>query len=423
MISIPDTHTLKPQAFSGDPRIALFPSRNIDLVKIDLLFEAGSAYQQQKLCASAASKLYTLATRRMTSAQVAEFMDFRGIITETTNEVFQSAFTIYTLARHLEELMPLVHEMFLSPAFAEEDYVRWQQKRHEEIATLEQRTSHLARRLFYQALFGDAHPLGVYATADDVYRLQLDTVVEHWKKHYDLSHCKVVLAGNIEKCSVFSEQCAVCSDAAAPGTLNTEHSTLNTEHLTLNTSHFPLPTSHFPLPTATQTSIRIGRILPIAWNSVDYARFIILTTALGGWFGSRLMRNIREDKGYTYGIYARTQIYRGCIVFYITADVAAGTADAAIEQVFNELESLARKPLPQEELTLVKNVLVGDFLRSVDGIFELSSRYCDMQANGVDERLTDNLRTAIKETTATQLQELAQRLLKVDDMTVCTAGV
>ena len=135
------------------------------------------------------------------------------------------------------------------------------------------------------------------------------------------------------------------------------------------------------------------------------------------------MRNIREDKGYTYGIYARTQIYRGCIVFYITADVAANTADDAIGQVFHEIEQLAHEPVSDEELTLVKNVLVGDFLRSVDGIFELSSRYCDMQANGIDERLTDNLRTAIKDTTATELQELAQRLLRVEDMTVCTAGV
>ena len=203
-------------------------------------------------------------------------------------------------------------------------------------------------------------------------------------------------------------------------------------HHPLSTLYSPLPqpaatsagqTLTQKMPTATQTSIRIGRILPLVWDSVDYAHFIILTTILGGWFGSRLMRNIREDKGYTYGIYARTQIYRGCIVFYITADVAANTADDAIGQVFHEIEQLVHEPVSDEELTLVKNVLVGDFLRSVDGIFELSSRYCDMQANGVDERLTDNLRAAIKDTTATELQELAQRLLKVEDMTVCTAGV
>ena len=104
MISIPDTNTLKPKAYDNDGRIALFPSQNTDLVKIDFLFEAGSAYQVQPLCASAASKLYTLATRRMDSAQVSEFMDFRGIIIETSNEVLQSVLTVYTLRRHVGEL-------------------------------------------------------------------------------------------------------------------------------------------------------------------------------------------------------------------------------------------------------------------------------------------------------------------------------
>lgn len=417
MISIPDTHTLRPKACDTDGRIALFHTGNTDLVKMDFLFEAGSAYQEQPLCASAASKLYTLATRRMNSAQVSEFMDFRGIIIETASEVQQSALTVYTLSRHVSELLPLIHEMFLSPAFAEEDYVRWQQKRHGEIATLEQRTSHIARRLFYKALFGNAHPLGVYATADDVYKLQLDSVVSHWKKHYILPQCNVVLAGNLE-----GDLCAKVSEMLGAGQKE------NAE----KKSPLPLPkptvasvgrTLTQKIPTATQTSIRIGRILPIAWDSSDYARFILLTTILGGWFGSRLMRNIREDKGYTYGIYARTQIYRGCIVFYITADVAANTADDAVSQVFHELEQLAACPVSEEELALVKNVLVGDFLRSVDGIFELSSRYCDMLANGVDERLTDNLRKVLNETTAAELQELAQRLLRVEEMTVCTAGV
>ena len=260
-------------------------------------------------------------------------------------------------------------------------------------------------------------PLGVYATADDVYKLQLDSVVSHWKKHYILPQCNVVLAGNLE-----GDLCAKVSEMLGAGQKE------NAE----KKRPLPLPkptvasagrTLTQKIPTATQTSIRIGRILPIAWDSSDYARFILLTTILGGWFGSRLMRNIREDKGYTYGIYARTQIYRGCIVFYITADVAANTADDAVSQVFHELEQLAACPVSEEELALVKNVLVGDFLRSVDGIFELSSRYCDMLANGVDECLTDNLRKALNETTAAELQELAQRLLRVEEMTVCTAGV
>ena len=176
------------------------------------------------------------------------------------------------------------------------------------------------------------------------------------------------------------------------------------------------------MPGATQTTLRLGRVLPLPWDSMDYARFVLLTTILGGYFGSRLMSNIREDKGYTYGIYARTQIYRGVIVFFITADVSAGKAEAALDEVFKELKLLRSKAVDDEELAVVKNVLAGDFLRSVDGVFERSARFCDMLGTGVDERLTDNLRLALEETTPAQLQELAQQWLSPADMTVCLAG-
>ena len=176
------------------------------------------------------------------------------------------------------------------------------------------------------------------------------------------------------------------------------------------------------MPDATQTSLRVGRVLPLAWDSPDYARFMLLTTLLGGYFVSRLMRNIREDKGYTYGIYARTQIYRGLIVFFITADLSAGTEQAALDEIFRELKLLRSVPVGDDELALVKTVMAGDFLRSVDGIFERSTRFCDMLATGVDERLTERIRSSLGETTPAQLLDLAVRLLDPADMTVCLAG-
>ena len=414
MISLPDTNTLMAKP-SADGRIAFFPSENTDLLKIDWLFEAGSAYQQQPLCASAASKLYTLATANSPSTAVAEFFDFRGVILETNCDVYQSTLTLYMLRRHAEEVLPMIEEMFSRPAFSEDDYKVWQSKRYEEISTLEHRTAPMARRQFYQSLFGERHPLGRYATPQDVQKLQIATIKDFWHRHYDLGCCRIVAAGAVdERLNVLLHK---------PESFNAPMREYGSIDASATDSLIRPQALHYSIKDATQTSLRIGRILPIAWDSMDYARLIILTTLLGGYFGSRLMANIREDKGLTYGIYARTQIYRGAIVFYITADVAGGMADKAVQEILNELRRLADERVGEDELALVKNVLVGDFLRSVDGVFELSTRYCDMLANGVDERLTDNLRRAVNETTATELQELAQRLLRVEDMTVCTAGV
>lgn len=134
------------------------------------------------------------------------------------------------------------------------------------------------------------------------------------------------------------------------------------------------------------------------------------------------MSNLREDKGYTYGIYARTQVYRGVIVFYITADVAGSAACEAEKEIMYELQRLVDEPVSNEELDLVRTVLAGDFLRSVDGIFERSTRFCDMLGTDLDERFTDNLREAIQTTTPADIQRLAANYLAPEQMIVCCAG-
>jgi predicted Zn-dependent peptidase len=184
----------------------------------------------------------------------------------------------------------------------------------------------------------------------------------------------------------------------------------------------PAAESHIiqPVSGAVQTTVRVGRVLPLAWESADYARFMILTTLLGGYFGSRLMQNLREDKGYTYGIYARTQLYRGVIVFYITADVAGSVAKEAEQEIIHELRRLAEKPVGEEELNLVKVVLAGDFIRSVDGTFELSERYRQMHFTDVTEQLTTHYFDAVQHVTPAQLQALAQQYLT--PLTTVTAG-
>lgn len=416
MITIPDIATLVPQKhrLSGGGDIYCFPGAT-EFVKLDVVFEAGSMYQPQSTCATAALKLATKATAGMDSSSLAEFLDYRGVIVDSTITPMQAVLTVYMLRRHAAEVLPVVADMLKRPAFAPADFVVWQSQRRQELATLEQRTSHVARRMFYQTLFGENHPLGRYAVASDVDKLSLDTVRGYFRDRFHLENSMIVVSGKTD--GELDDIIDTHFGTAGPMRLMTPVA------LTMPEKQTAPQTIHTCMPDAVQTSLRIGRVLPLRWDEPDYAGFLILTTALGGYFGSRLMQNIREDKGYTYGINARTQLYRGVIVFNIMADVAGGMADAAVHEVMRELQRLCDEPMGEDELQLVKTVLAGDFLRSVDGVFELSSRYCDMVGASITEKLTDNIRAAINEATAGQLQELAQRLLKCEDMTVCLAGV
>ena len=408
MISLPDTSTLTPTVV--EPGLYTCPASGTSLVRLDLLTEAGSAYQERKLCASAAAKLATVATNKLGSAALSEFMDYRGILVETDSQTLQVSQTFYFLRRYADELLPVVGDMMRGTAFTDSDFEVWSGKRRQDILAAEQKTSAIARRLFYEKLFGLQHPLGSYATAADLDRLTAADVRRHHDTLYTPDRTTVVLGGMVD------EKLLDLVGRHLPHGRSVERPALPAF-----TAVAP-QRAHQAMATATQTTVRVGRVLPLRWDDMDYARLTLVVTALGGYFGSRLMSNLREDKGYTYGIYSRTQIYRGVIVFYITADVAAASAEAAVGEIMNELGRLCSEPIGEEELEMVRNVMAGDFLRSVDGVFERSARFCDQYGACVDERLTDNLRLALATATPAELQSLSARLLQPSLMTVCTAG-
>lgn len=411
MISLPSSNTLLPQVrpqASGN-NLYVMPSESTELVKLDLLHEAGSAYQPQPLCAAAANSLFTLASGRMDALQVSEFMDYRGIIVEHSQDVFSCQTTFYFLRRHFDELLPVVEQLLHDPAFPQDDFDAWCRKRKQTMQDRLLKSTEVARRLFYQTLFGTTHPLGCYADPQDADRLDRDVVMQYYHSRFMLRD--IVVAGNVDNRMIDTLTALESNtDLESRRRLVTPDTVPSDRHIALT------------VPRATQTTLRIGRVLPLAWDDLDYARLMILVTMLGGHFGSRLMSNLREDKGYTYGITARTQLYRGVIVFYITTDVATGTADAAEKEIRHELQRLAEEPVDESELQLTKNVLAGDFIRSVDGILERSERFCRMLATGVSEQLTENLREALATTTPTHLMSLAQRWLNPDDMIYCRAG-
>ncbi len=414
MIEIPATQSLKPEEhrLSNGRTLYYFPSASTELVKIDLLCEAGSAYQTQKLVAGAANRLYVTASETMDAERLSEFMDYRGIIIDSNADTMRSSTTFYTLHRHLDDLLPVMDDLVHRPAFPQRELEVFANKRRQQLMGLRQKSHEVARRLFYQCLFGLEHPLGRYADVEDVDRLNVEVVRDFYEQYHRPGNMDIVVAGKVD-----DRLLAALDDRFG------RDLPIDRPHLILEPGGMTAERrSKRTIPGAVQATVRVGRVLPLAWGSMDYARFMILTTLLGGYFGSRLMSNLREDKGYTYGIYARTQLYRGVIVFYITADVAGDVAAEAEKEIFAELRKLAEEPVSEEELNLVRVVMAGDFIRSVDGIFERSARFCDMLGTDITETLTDNLRIAVNKTTAAQLQELAQRLFKPDDMTVCLAG-
>ena len=412
----------------------IFPNLSTPLVKLDLTFEAGSRYQPQPCVAHAASRLIGEATAAHSATSVAEFLDFRGIVVERSADVCTSCLSFYFLRRYAAELLPLVREMVENPLLTPQMFTAFVSKRRQQLETNALKTSQVARNIFYERLFGADHPMGVYARPEDVDRLTPQMITDFWRDRYQSTHDNpspkywITLSGHVD-----DNLLTLIND-----NLNeNENQNENQNRLPPN-SQFSVLNSQFSIDSqisrpSVQSSLRVGRVLPFQWNDPDPSKapaqfstlnsqFSILNTLLGGYFSSRLMSNLREDKGYTYGINSQVQIFRGPIVFFITADVANDAVPDALVQIDNELRRLQEERVSDEELHRVCTYMRGDHLRSIDGIFELAERHRQMATMGIDKRFFDYLLQALETTTPDDIQRLARRFLSPEEMLHVVVG-
>lgn len=401
---------------NGKP-IFFFPDNSIELVRFDFVFEAGTALQQKKLQSAAAIMLLTAGTRHHTARQIAEFMDFRGIALEQTNDSVSATLTVYSHVRYAKELLPLLHEMITESTYPDDEFDIFRTKRKQRLLVNMQQTSYVARMIYYDGLFGRNHPLGAFAEPEDIDLLSVDDVRSFHRLYHTPSRLMIVAGGNVGPellslmdCLFGSEAVDDCSSIVLPEPMATHHGLYR-----------------MPMPGAVQNTLRVGRLLPLKWNDMDYAHFMVLNTVLGGYFGSRLMSNLREDKGYTYGINSMTQIYRGFLVFHIITDVASDKSEAAIKEILKEMQRLCDEPVGDEELMMVRSCMLGDFMRSIDGVFERCERFCQMMTTGVSEVFTDNFMSVLTSdghdgSTPQKLQSLAQSIFSVPDLVMVSAG-
>ena len=147
---------------------------------------------------------------------------------------------------------------------------------------------------------------------------------------------------------------------------------------------------------------------------VALAPMVVLNTVFGGYFGSRLMSNIREDKGYTYGIYSYLQNHRQQSAWVISTEAGRDVCEATIAEVYKEMELLRNETVDKEELLLVQNYMMGSILGDLDGPFQIINRWKNIILNGLDESYFYNQIDAIKSITASEIQDLANKYLVPD---------
>lgn len=385
-----------------------------NLVRIEFVFSAGIKYQTKPVVAAAVSSMLIEGTSNYSAAQIADMIDYYGAFFETEVTQDNSVLTLYSLNKHLDKTLPIIEDVLKNTVFPEHEMVTYLQNRKSKYIVNSKKVSSVARKKFAELIFGSAHSYGYFVELADYDKLKREDLLEFYNSRYGFDNCKIVVSGRV--------------DEGVLKSLNKYFGDKNWAIKTSLSAYVPREIKSSRQKSnivfkedAIQSAIRIGKVM---FNKThpDYLPFQLLNCVLGGYFGSRLMSNIREDKGYTYGIGSALVSLQDAGYFFISTEVGVEVCSSAIDEIFKEIKRLREEMVSEQELELVRNYMLGTFLRSADGPFALADRFKAVHDYGMGYDYYNRYLNAIKTTTPKQLQELANKYLQSDSMTELVVG-
>jgi zinc protease len=407
-------HFPQPEVYklSNGIKVYQFNSGTQDVVSIELVFAAGSWYQKKPFTAMATNLMLREGTRNFSAQELSESLDFYGAHFENSTERDNAYVTLYSLNKYLPNTLPLLSEIVQNPVFPKEEFNVVAGKQLQQLEVNRQKVNFLARTYFNSIIFGNNHPYGMYLEPADIDNVTNSDLLDFHKFRYHSNNCTLIVAGKIKPGLADELERYFGGDNwGGPAFKRVEIS-----------PNFSTEKDHFILKEATiQSAIRMGGLM-FGRSHPDFAGMKVLNAILGGYFGSRLMNNLREDKGYTYGIGSSVVPLRQGGYFVISGEVGADVTSEALVEIRSELSRLCNEPVNESELSLVRNYLSGEMLRAVDGPFAQADLYRELIEDGLEIIHFEQLMDTIQNIRSQQLQDLAIKYLNPDNLFTLVVG-
>ncbi len=412
---VDDFYSLHVESFklkNGIP-VYLINSGIQDIIKIDFIFEAGHWFCENPLVADYANQLMIEGSSKFSSAEIAEKFDFYGTFANfECGKHFANA-QLYTLSSFFEKSMEVFKDLVKNPTYPDKEFAVQIQNEYQQFILSREKTEVLAADCFYPKIFGETHPYGRVRKADDFENLKIEQLRAYHHRYYNSENCKIIVAGKLTDDVKSIIEVNFGEDDWKYGGLVS-----STERIEGKSS----PGRFFVnKPGSVQASIKLG--LPmINKKHADFHSLSVFNTILGGYFGSRLMMNLREKNALTYGIYSNLISFLHNGIFVISANVNANQANDAIEHIYMEIELLQKELVKDEELKMVKNYLAGEMLRAFDGPLLQSEIYAGLLSYKLDFDYYKKYFNTLKNIEPETLRQLANTYLKRENFVEILAG-
>ncbi len=408
-IVIPEAQTFKLD--NGVP-VYLIEAGTEDIMRLEFTFRAGQLYEYLPLLASTTNKMLTEGSEKFSSEELNRILDFHGIFLNLSAEKDRAGIVLFFLNKHLNKVLELSNEILFRPVFPEAELNSLMKKRLRWFLVNREKVQNLAIDQFFESIFGKHHPYGHQITENDFELLSPAILKDFHAKYYRPENMAIIISGKLHKTTTES--------------LNQYFGAIHSPLIYNENPGNVLKGEkkkkvHISKPGSVQSAIRIGSAT-INKTDPDYPGLKVLDSILGGYFGSRLMKNIREEKGYTYGINSSLSSLEATGYKVISTEVGTKNCKSALNEIYKEIKLLQTMPIESSELAIVRNYMSGEMLRMFDGPFALAESFRSVWDFGLDNNYYYRMAEKIRSIDPDEIMKLANTYYNIDDLYQVTVG-
>ena len=388
-----------------------FPTPGIEAVKLEVIGTSSRSVlpNSQALIPSFTLQMLQEGTTQSTAQQLAEFFDYHGAEVYPTLSYTQEGLSLLCIKKYLPTILPIFISLFSEALFPEENLAKRKSQRALSLKLDQEKPSSRAGQLFKKGLFGPEHPFGQEITEAHISEITPALLQAYYQDHL-WKDCSLFLSGDFK--------------------------TQELEQLLATMEQLPLKQGAkkqaLPTPAATaflledredavQSSIRLG-----AWSipksHADYPALAVFNTLLGGYFGSRLVKNIREDKGHTYGIHSSLVEWDQYAYWVIAADVKKAHQEEVFAEIDKEIQILHTVLASPEEIEILRNYLIGQLFTKFSSPFDLIDQFKGVYYAGLDFSFYEKRFETLKKFTAADLLSIGNRYFSSSDRVQVRVG-
>ncbi|MDP4283136.1 MAG: pitrilysin family protein [Bacteroidota bacterium] len=376
-----------------------------EVAMIEFVFDAGNSYENKNGVAATTNYLIKNGTSKKNAFEITESFEYFGAYLSRACHNETTTITLHCLSKHLKELLPVIRELITDSIFPEDELEIFQQNSIQRLSVNLLKCDFVANRLIDQYLYGPQHPYGKVSTKEDIEALNQEDLTAFFSQFYLNAKCRIFSAGKLpadfeQLLEKYFGDLSFNKDL--PAFMQNRELATQKKYRINNDEN------------GVQGAVRIARPFPNRHHP-DFKKVSVLNTLFGGYFSSRLMSNIREEKGYTYGISSHLQNHIGDTAWIISTEAGKDVCEATIEEVHKEMKLLREELIDAEELLLVKNYMMGVNLGHLDGPFHVIARWKSLILNNLDEHYFYESLNTIKTISAEELQELSNKYLIPED--------